>query len=789
MNLRLTRRALLAGAAAEAPCVAIATHGRANQPRASAGAVALTRVDAMPTGITRTWLAPQYWTNRLADWRLANGRIEALTANAGGRTVGVLTRQIVAGDSAGALSVRTGTLATGAGFSGFLIGAGRGALDWRAAALVMAASGQGGGLLATYDSDGNVRFRDHTNEASPFAFAELTATGRTGPAPARTLAEDVVLLLEIEPTAAGLYTLILTARGFGDGSLLSQALRTGVTGADLIGGISLISSTRSSGTTARHWFRELQTGGPKVGVFAHETGPILGVLYSLAGSVLKLSAQFMPIGTSDPQQATLQRRAPGTTGWTTVGTATVGAGYLALFRVTGWASSQDWEYRVRWATGTPQAASYAGTVRRNPTAKPRIKVAMVNCCIHSYRNLDQKSSGAVKFPGEAFRGLYTAENLYFPYTELVTHLGQHEPDLLVALGDQYYENKPTVRNSSAGILDVLSRYYLWLWSFAQLTRDTPTICLVDDHDVYHPNLWGWSGRAAPQGEYSWGGYTMASNWVNVVQRIQCSHNPDAYDPTTVQQGITVYYSAFSYGGVSFAVLEDRKFKNTNKSGTDPSGAPLPLPRQLLGARQETFLESWSGMHAGQPKVCLTQTLFASLSTDPAGSPRRDPDTNGAPAPGRLTALRLLKNARALVLSGDQHLGSLVRHGITTFTDGPVQFTAPAAGTAWQRWFAPASPLPNGTGPNTGDFTDRFGNRMRVLAVANPKISFAQVRAAQPTSEEVGDRNLKREGYGIVVIDKSAGSYDLECWPWQTDPTMPGAVQYAGWPYTLRFTDA
>ena len=784
----VSRRSFLT-AAAEATALAAVGSSIVTASEPARAAVALSRVDALPTGITRNWLAPQYWANRPVDWRLTAGRIESLTASRkGGHTVGVLTREIASGNTDAAISVRTGTLAAGAGFSGFLIGAGRGGLHWKAAALVMSASGEGGGLLATYDSDGNVRFREHTNENNQFAYAELAATGRTGPAPARTLSEDVVLLLDVTSRGGGLFDLSLSARRFDNGTLLSQATRAGVAGADLVGGISLISTPRSGGTTARHWFRDLQTGGEKIATQAHDTGPVLAVLYSLSGSVLKLSAQFMPIGTGDPQQAVLQRRAPGTTTWTSVQTAAVGGGFVALFRVTGWDGTRDWDYRVAWAQGTTQQAFYTGTIRRNPTAQSSIAVAMVNCTIHSYRNLEQASSGAPKLPGEVFRGLYTTENLYFPYAELVTNIQRQSPDLLVAFGDQYYEDKPTNTDRSQAVLDVLSRYYLWLWSFADITRSTPTICLVDDHDMYHPNLWGWSGRAAPQGDYHWGGYIMPANWVNTVQRIHCSHNPDAYDPTTVLQGISVYYAAFSYGGVSFAILEDRKFKNTNQPGTNPDGSPLQPPRDLLGARQESFLGAWASMNPGQPKVCLTQTVFACVQTSQTGGPQKDSDSNGTPVPARRTAVGLLKNARALVLSGDQHLGTLVRHGVNTFVDGPVQFTAPAAGTAWQRWFQPASPLPNPRGANTGDFTDGFGNKFRVLAVANPKVTFAQVRAVQ-TNNNVGDRHLKSEGYGIVRIDKGASVFRLESWPWQTDPTAPGAAPYPGWPYNLAFADA
>jgi alkaline phosphatase D len=775
--------------AAESSMIAVAGGALVGGAAPAHAAVALSRVDSLPTGVTRTWLGPQYWANKVGDWRLTNGRIEALRANSGGRTVGVLTRQVVAGNAEGALSVRTGTVATGTGSSGFLIGSGRGALDWRAAALVMAASGQGGGLLATYDSDGVVRFRDHSSESNQFTFAELPATNRSGPAPARTLNEDVTLLLEIVSNGTGLFNLTLTARRTSDSTLLSQATRASVPGADILGGISLISTARGSGTTARYWFRDLQSGGPKIGVFNRETGPILGTMYSLSGSVLKLSAQFMPIGATEPQSASLQRRLTPADPWTTVGTAQVGAAFVALFRDTGWDSTRDWEYRITWAAGTSQAAEYTGLVRRNPSSKSSITVAMVNCTVHTFRRLDSKSSGTPKFPGETFRGLYTTQNMYFPYAELATNIQSHSPDLFVAFGDQYYENRPTMQNLTTNVLEVLSRYYLWLWSFADITRNTPSICLVDDHDVNHPNLFGWSGAAAQDGNHSLGGYIMPGEWVNAVQRAQCSHNPDAFDPTPVLQGITVSYGAFSYGGVSFAFLEDRKFKNTNKTNRDALGNPLPPPRDILGPRQETFLQAWASMHPGQPKVCLTQTIFSTATTNPSGSRQADPDTSSSPVAARRTALTRLKSAHALVLSGDQHLATVVRHGITTFTDGPLQFTGPAAGTAWQRWFTPASTLPNSSGPNTGDFTDGYGNRFRVLAVANPKIGFAQVRQIQPGGNEVGDRALKSEGYGIARIDKVSEQFRLECWPWKTDPKAPGASQYPGWPVVLPFSQA
>jgi alkaline phosphatase D len=329
----------------------------------------LARVDDVPARGTRTWLGPQYWANRLADWRLASGRLECLSGGRGGRTVGVLTRSLRAGAQPASLSVRTGTLAAGTGFSGFVVGTGAGALDWRAAALVMGPSGRGGGFLAVYDSDGVVRFREHTDEESQFAFAVLPSGARTGPAPARTLGEDVTLQLDIVPDGAGRFDLTLSASDARTSALLSRATRTAVPDGELLGGLSLISGTTAGGT-ARHWLRELRTAGAKVAGHGRQVGPVLGTLYSLSGSTLKLTAQLMPIGTADPQHASLQVRPPGTQTWRAVQSVAIGVGYTALFRVPGWDASRDWDYRVGYAAGTAQEHYYTGVVRRDPRTTP-----------------------------------------------------------------------------------------------------------------------------------------------------------------------------------------------------------------------------------------------------------------------------------------------------------------------------------------------------------------------------------------------------------------------------------
>jgi alkaline phosphatase D len=738
---------------------------------------------AVPTDRTRTWLGPPFWANRLQDWRLHAGRLECVAATGPmrTRTVAVLTRELVAGDLPARIGVRTGLLAAGEGFSGFLVGAGAGRLDHRAAALVQGASGQGGGILCTYEADGGVGFREHTDEARQFAYAPLPGTVRSGRPRPRVLDEDVELVLELTPRGRGRFRLRLTATD-ADGRALAAARLDGVDGADLAGGIALVSSSREANGGARHWFAGLGTAGAKVARRPERAeGPVLGTLYTLNGPVLKLTAQLLPIGDADPGEVRLQTRGPGG-GWQDRAVAPVGPGFAAAFRVQGWDGAAAHPYRVLWAAGTPQEQAYEGTVAADPADDGELRVGLLDCTIHSYRPLNVGSDAHDRLPGSEPLGLYTGRNLYFPYAELVAELRRRRPHLLAAVGDQYYEHRPTTREQGPEpVLDVLYRWYLWLWAFRDLTRELPTVVLVDDHDVYHPNLWGNAGAPAPGGDYRQGGYMHPAAWVNLVQRVQTSHNPDPHDPAPVAQGIGVYYGAFRYGGVGFALVEDRKFKNGDKDNRDPSGRRYDLT--ILGDRQERFLAEWAATDPGGPKICFSQTLWGCLQTDERGRAQFDSDADAAVA-ARRTALELVKRAGALLCSGDQHLASLVRHGLDGFDDGPVQFVAPAAGSAWQRWFEPAGGLPNpGDSPHTGDFTDAYGNRMRVLAVANPRLTKAAFRAARRgRNAELGDRGRKREGYGLVRVDKANRQFVIECRPWD------GGPQFEGWPYKLPFPE-
>ncbi len=127
------------------------------------------------------------------------------------------------------------------------------------------------------------------------------------------------------------------------------------------------------------------------------------------------------------------------------------------------------------------------------------------------------------------------------------------------------------------------------------------------------------------------------------------------------------------------------------------------------------------------------------------------------------------------LCGDQHLAVVVQHGIEALRDGPFAFTSPAlVNTIYGRWWRPkdeqagTDPVATTTLPWTGDYRDGFGNRITMLAYANP--------------EDLQDERQRADGYGLVRFDRSNRRITFECWP------RFGERQFAGWPITVRSED-
>lgn len=63
-------------------------------------------------------------------------------------------------------------------------------------------------------------------------------------------------------------------------------------------------------------------------------------------------------------------------------------------------------------------------------------------------------------------------------------------------------------------------------------------------------------------------YADANFWAEGTQRTQTSHLPDSHDSTPVRKG-KPDYTDWCYGGVSFVLLEDRKFKLDSRMSNRP----------------------------------------------------------------------------------------------------------------------------------------------------------------------------------------------------------------------------
>jgi hypothetical protein len=734
----------------------------------------------------RPWPGPEYWANPLQDWRIAGGTLECLKAGPA-RSLVLLTRELSDRPAPFSSSIALAPWQapadkTSTAWIGFRIAA-RGRFgDYRDDAVY------GKGIEAGLRADGSLFIGPSSNAG----VGEAATIGR----------------LQIDLTdSSGRWQLRLGAYD-AQGRERASTLLTVADPRELRGAIGIVCNEAPCRVAA------LQASGPKLDAHDDRTfGPILFTHYTLSRRVMKLTAQMAPVGAAEPSEVTLSVRAKGGDGsWRAAGRAAIDSmSRTATFRLADWNDAIDHEYRVAYEsrdkTDRTATAIFGGVIRRDPRDKPRTVVA-------------------------AFTG---NNDLGFPHADIVKHVATFEPDLLIFTGDQIYEPVGGFGVQRAPLematLDYLRKWFMYGWEYRELLRNIPSVALPDDHDVYHGNIWGAGGRDANDivpalvregvgvqtQKQDGGGYTMPAEWVNMVQRTQTSHLPDPVDPAPVAQGISVYFAELVWGGVSYAIIEDRKWKSapavmlpearivngwarspnwdSSKSG-DVQGA------ELLGPRQMRFLERW----ASEPgpgvwmKAVVSQTVFANVATLPRGSraddittklpiqppggyapgeaPVQDHDSNGWPQSPRTAALRLMKKAGAIHITGDQHLGMTIQYGIDRFRDGPFAICVPSVANFWPRRWFPEQEGTNrqpGSPRNTGDYLDGFGNRMTVLAVSNPfKLGI------EPT-----DINDRAPGYGIITFDRLERTITFANWPRWVDPKAPGAKPYPGWPITIR----
>ena len=700
---------------------------------------------------TSRWLGPDWHAGPLQDWRLVDGKLQATPRGGARRFAHLVTRSIARPTEGFRLAVTVST----AGQSG--------PPNEPAAGLALGTKGTPDNLLhaAVYPD--------------VFYPAALTQVGnlRLG---------DQTLPLRLAPGT--LVRLDLAGEPAGEGEVRLTLVASSPEGAELGRLQSVEPANRLRGVVGvfawKHSKNAPATPDPAVfatfdgftlegaGVGQHGEnafGPVLWTQYTCAGRVLRLQAQFPPLEDTAAQKAVLEVRQDDGT-WLKKAEAPIEpVSSTALFEIKDWNARAPVPYRVayEWNGATHY---WEGLVRAEPDPAKPWQLGLFSCDVGTL----------------------------FPLAELVGEVRERDPDMLFFAGDQFYEHFGgfgfTRHPREVARLDYLRKWFLFGWTNRDLLKDRPSVIITDDHDVFQGNLWGQGGRAIPgepdpppnKVDTAKGGYAMAPDWVRLVERTQTGHLPPPVDPRPVEQGIGVYFTAFPYGGVSFAVLEDRKFKVGPASDEARAGDAT-----LLGDRQVAFLDRWATDWTGGAtmKVVLSQTIFAQPVTHAGEKLERihqSKDNNAWPVPGRNRALAAIRRSGAFSLHGDQHVALQMRHGIEEWEDAGVAFMGPATVAGYPRgWWAdgdPAAPPP--PDKMLGRHPDNFGNKMTIDAVANP------TDPAGWTKDPTELAMAKGSGYAIVEFDPAGQTMTTHCHPlpYPIDPARLENGQYKGWPLTF-----
>lgn len=736
--------------------------------------------------LTRPFIGKEYWSNPLMDWQVHEGKMEVILSKGGGdHDIHVLTHQLDQEKGEFSQSVRLSLLKINpkkvkrAGFKFGVVGA----MPEEYRSNLFGSSG----YIAGITSEGKLFGpKGESKKSLPLKFLK-----------------DINLVLQVTHNENGLDYVLDAFSGSQVNPLLSLSIKGIRLKNGLRGNLALFADfeQKNHATSvpaslinfeADATFKNWEISGSKVKESLNQTfGPVLWSQYTLHRGVVKMTAQVAPLGKSNQEQVHLELLKNGK--WQRVQSSSIHEfASTAHFRLESWDDQVSTPYRVVLKEGKSNE-QWQGVIRKDPRDRNTIKLAALSCM----------KDGA--FPNQ-----YVQQNV----------LAQ-DPDVLFFAGDQLYEGNGGYGIVRAYKLDDVARaslnyqqkYWIFGWSFRKAMRDRPTIVVPDDHDVYHGNIWGRGGAPVPEGgnRGSDGGYEMHPEWVRMVERTQVFNLPDPYDPTPVLQDIGVYYTDFNYGGVSMAIIEDRKFKSgptqaldkqTHKGRVDhvrdPNLDPKVLDKpglNLLGKRQEEFLEEWAGDYRdASMKAILSQSPFCAVATHHGGGKESnillaDLDSNGWPQSGRNRALELARKAHAIMIHGDQHLATVVQHGVDDWNDAGFSFAGAGIFNGYPRLWAPKEAGKNrrpGTPDYTGEFLDGFHNKINVWAAANRVDKQYPEQLKGQTFTMLEKINYSASGYGMVRFHKKEQKITLESWPAYEDMKHDISLYqtHKGWPITV-----
>ncbi|MCX2832358.1 alkaline phosphatase D family protein [Microbulbifer thermotolerans] len=782
MKYRISRRDALKLAAGMAAGVVGCTSTTNNTQRNQTNNLTKKFSDSWDQTHDRIWVGGEYWANPMEDWRVVDGGVECVSTG-GNRSIHSLTHQLVA-HKPFVISVNIKRLQTSSkdGGAGIRVGVKSDINEYRSNCFVQ--QGLDAGIINN----------------------QLSLSDKKTNLSQQVNAQNVSLVLRGEPRD-GVFALTLDAYLSENGQHIGQlsdlfSVDKVLGNTCIVSNFSLPSdnpddfmvsnngSAKTDGT--RYRFSQWMIEGEAFNdVPEQKFGPILWAMYTLTNSrsdegyIMKLSALTGPLGKKDNQHVELQIKQSGK--WVSLATAQLDPdAWTATFRIANWnekvATPYRLVYREKRRDGSEVPDIFTGTIQAQPVGR-KLRMAALTC-----------------------------QNDYaFPYEPVANNVTKLKPDLILFSGDQIYENHGgfgVIRfPAEPAILNYLRKFYQFGWAFREPMRHAPTICLPDDHDVLQGNLWGEGGakmsdEAKKLGRSDMlGGYIEPIRVLNVIHKTNTAHLPDPVDPTPSDRGLNVYYTEMVYGNISFAILADRQWKSgpdrlnivVGETGQDED--PLYInpdfdreDLQLLGKRQEAFLEQWGNDWRDHTlKAVISQTVFAGISTHqplPDRYLKYDFDSSGWPATARNRAIKIMRQSKALHICGDTHLATLSQYGVDKQRDSNWAFCTPAIAAGWPRWWRPDDlPLPHANRPShglsqTGEYLDSFGNKIYVYAAGNPEVEKSANRYIRA--------HEKGSGFGFITFDTEDRTYTMEAFRFLVDATDNNPNnQFPGWPLTIH----
>ncbi|RFT15696.1 MAG: hypothetical protein OP8BY_0071 [Candidatus Saccharicenans subterraneus] len=740
--------------------------------------------------LSRPWVGPDFYAQRLEDWRLNQGSVECLGA-AANRYLYLLTGEVAAGSGLLEISVKVSVpelpaRARARNFVALRLGIKSPGGDFREAAV----SGQG--LEAGVTTDGLLFIGELESVSSEEKQEELKRALRKGLELRLNLgtsdSQSSVRLEVVEPES---------------GEILDELEETRLTGDKIAGGLALVSSLPEvrpgEGMAASRW-RDLDISGDLFENHPERAlGPVVFTLYTLSRDKLTLTAQLVPGCLTSETRAVLEISEDGR--WVQVAAAPVDLNsWLARFRVAGWDSSRDHEFRARLEGQEPGpefAHNPIGIVRKEPRDQDRLVLAVLS---------NQQEEG-------------------YPHHGLVSVLKKQNPDLLFFAGNQvfgrpasFWREKFTPEEARR---EYLRQWLLFGWAFSELLRDRPAVVMPDARDFFQAKLWGENGRLIRAEDYpdpvaaqDSGGFLMPPEFIDLVLATQISHLPEVEGHPGSGKDEDPYFREIRYGGLSLAVVCDRVFKSAPapllpeaqvrngwawNSEFDLKKQGSPKQAQLLGPAQLKLLRKWAEDWSDGVwmKALLTQSLWVSLLTLPEGRlgdealwqlqpikpgdyppddrPVADFMSGGWPKAARDETIRILRQAFAPHLAGSGGPPAALKYGLGKPGDAGWAFVPPpiVAGPA-VRWMPkPATRSLVTKAPEaTGDFEDAFGNKFSLEVVTNP------------LEGETAQAGRGSSGYGLVIFDRNERRVMLDCLVRPENFSEAQYKSYPGWPVSF-----